>query len=64
MRFIVLTRQEKNALIFVLVAFVLGVTMKSYRARHPPSVLAAKITEKKSVQPHASNRSASHPIAK
>ena len=42
---LVLTRQEKRIIVFVLIAFLLGLAVKTYRETHPqiePSVQAVE----------------------
>jgi len=48
---LVLTREEKRVLAFVVIAFALGLTTKHYRENHPP--VAPKIDNKTSSQQEA-----------
>jgi len=42
----VLTPEEKWVLIFILAAFVLGLTTKQYRDTHPPAITSQKVAHK------------------
>jgi hypothetical protein len=52
---LVLTREEKRVLAFVLIAFALGLTTKHYRQDHPQ--VAPKIDDKSSLKQEATPKS-------
>jgi len=55
---LVLTREEKRVLAFVLVAFALGLTTKHYRESHPgnPPAIENKASLKQEATPKSSPR--------